>query len=120
MIRRLVKEQQVGLGEDGGGERRAHTPASREGFHLSSPELVWEAQILEECRSPLCSAIRFDRLEPRLHLIEPERRGGIHPVLVAAAERRRLLEQQPALHVRVHHELRGRPLLALLTQLELL
>ena len=68
MVGRLVQEQQVGLGEQHGGERHAHAPAAGEAGQRPLLRRLVEAEAGEDRARPRRRGMRADVGQPGLDL----------------------------------------------------
>ena len=80
VVRRLVEQQQVRLGEDGGGERGAHTPSARKCVHRPGAQLGREPEVDEQRRRALLGCLRLNVLKHLLQLDETARLGIVRRV----------------------------------------
>ena len=95
MVRRLVEQQQVGLGEQQRGERDAHLPAARIAVERAALHLLVEAEADEDARGAGRRGIGVDRVQPLVDLADAV---GIVAVLA-------LVEQGGALGIGGEHGL---------------
>ena len=63
IVGRLVEQQQIGLGEQGGGERDAHAPAAGEFRHGPGKVLRGEAEPVQDFRRPRRRPVGIDGVE---------------------------------------------------------
>ncbi len=77
IVGRLVQQQQVGLGEQGGGQRHAHTPAAGELRHRPAQVGVGETQAAEDFRRPGRGCVGPDLEQPAVDLAQALGRGGL-------------------------------------------
>ncbi len=92
VVRRLVEEEQVGIGRERPRERRACELAAREGIERAVEVGVTEPEAAQDRRGPVAPGPASGVLEPRLRLaVAAERRRGV------VAGRHRLLEPRELL-----------------------
>jgi hypothetical protein len=77
MVRRLVEQQQLGLGEQQRGERYPHTPAAGERVERLVLRLFRETEAGENARGPRRGAMGVDHREPFVNLADAVRIVGV-------------------------------------------
>ena len=75
MVRRLVEQQQVGLGEQQRRERHPHAPSAGECVERAMLRLLVEAEAGENARGPRRGAMRIDGVQPVMDLADAMRIG---------------------------------------------
>ena len=100
MVGRLVEQQQVGLGEQHGGERDPHPPAAGEAGQRARLSRLVEAEAGQDGARPRRGGVGADIGEPGLD------RGDLGRIVDALGR----LQQARPLEIGVEHGLAGRPL----------
>jgi len=77
MVGRLVQQQQVGVGEQRGGQRHAHPPAAGKRRHRARLLRLVETKAGQDGGGARRGGVGADGAQPLVHLGQPVRLGGL-------------------------------------------